>query len=39
VTPDLQIIGPSRKTLGTPLDPETNIPTGVVPGLRVKVDF
>ena len=39
VTPDLQIIGPSRKTLGTPLDPGKKIGTAVVAGLRVKVDF
>ncbi|HKD72861.1 MAG TPA: carbohydrate porin [Candidatus Acidoferrum sp.] len=39
VTPDLQIISPSRKTLGTPLNPGKNISTGVVPSLRVKVDF
>jgi hypothetical protein len=38
VTPDLQIISPSRKTLGTPLNPGKNIQTGVLPGLRVKVD-
>jgi porin len=39
MTPDLQIIGPSRKTFGTLLTPGPNIQTGVVPGLRVKIDF
>jgi hypothetical protein len=39
VTPDFQFIGPSRKTLGTLLNPGTNIQTGVVAGLRVKIDF
>jgi porin len=39
VTPDLQIIDPSRKTLGTLANPGQNIRTGVVAGLRVKVDF
>ena len=39
VTPDLQIISPSRKTLGTLLNPGKNIQTGVVPALRVKIDF
>ena len=37
VTPDLQVISPSRKALGTL--PLKNIQTGVVPGLRVKLDF
>jgi porin len=39
VTPDLQIISPSRKTFGTLLTPGPNIQTGVVPALRVKIDF
>jgi porin len=39
VIPDLQIIGPSRKTFGTLLTPGPNIQTGVVAGIRVKVDF
>ena len=39
VTPDLQIIGPSRKTVGTPGNPGKNIQTGIVAGIRVKVDF
>jgi len=39
VTPDLQIIDPSRRTFGTLLNPGPNIKTGVVAGLRVKVDF
>jgi len=34
VTPDLQIIGPSRKTLGG-----EKIDTSVVAGFRVKIDF
>ena len=32
VTPDLQIISPSRKTLATPGNPGKNIQTGVVAG-------
>ena len=39
VTPDLQFISPSRKTLGTLLNPGKSIQTGVVPALRVKIDF
>jgi len=39
VTPDLQFISPSRKTLGTLLNPGKQIQTGVVPALRVKIDF
>ena len=39
ISPDLQIIGPSRKTFGTLLNPGKNIQTGVVPGIRVKIDF
>jgi porin len=39
ISPDLQIIGPSRRTSGTLLNPGKNIQTGVVPGLRVKIDF
>jgi porin len=39
VTPDLQIIDPSRRTFGTLLNPGPNIQTGVVAGIRVKVDF
>jgi porin len=39
VTPDLQIISPSRKTLGTAGNPGKKIQTSVVAGLRVKIDF
>jgi porin len=39
VTSGLQIISPSRKTLGTLGNPGKNIQTGVVPALRVKIDF
>jgi porin len=39
VTPDLQFISPSRKTLGTLLNSGKSIQTGVVPALRVKIDF
>jgi porin len=39
VTPDLQFISPSRKTLGTLVNPGKSIQTGVVPALRVKIDF
>jgi len=39
VTPDLQIIGPSRKNFGTLTNPGPKINTGIVAGIRVKVDF
>jgi carbohydrate-selective porin OprB len=37
--PDLQIIGPSRRWVGTLLTSGKEIDTAVVTGLRVKVDF
>ena len=39
VMPDLQIIGSSRRQIGTLLVPGKKIDTAVVTGLQVKIDF
>lgn len=39
VTPDLQVVDPSRKTFGTLFKTGSEISSGVVAAVRVKVDF